>query len=240
MSTPITLAGTDIYTIVRWARFLKYAHGSRRGTNLSISGKHGTVHTVDKLYNESDILLEVGLPMDDDDAYEALSTLAEIFASVDLVTITQTDPFKGAIQARVELLAEPVPTQDRMTYLYVLTNPGVFWGSVTATTASSANPPTIVTGGDSPVDDMVLTFAGPGYFQHTDVLGQVNRITIDAAAGAGTYIVDFGARTVLKSSVPQDEFVTFTDDFAMRWSPGAAQTVTTNVAVAASWRNKWS
>jgi len=241
VSTPITLAGTDIYTIVRWARFLKYSHGSKRGANLEISGKHGSVHTPDKLYRESDILLEVGLPYDSADAaYEALSTLSEIFSSVDLVTIAQTDPFKGAIQAHVEMNVEPVPTQSRFAYLFTLTNPGVFWEDVTATSVGSGTPPSITTGGDKPIDDMVLTFAGPGYAEHTDALGQVNRVTIDAGAGAGTYIVDFGARTVKKAGVDQDEHISFTDDFAMRWSPNAAQTFTTDVGVAADWRNKWA
>jgi hypothetical protein len=241
VSTPITVAGTDILTIVRWARFLKYSHGAKRGSNLEISGKHGSVHTPDKLYREADILLEVGLPFGSNTAaYEALSTLAEIFSSVDLVTIGQTDPFKGALQAHVELVDEPVPTQNRFAYLFPLINPGVFWEDVTATSVASATPPVITTGGDRPIDDMVLTFAGPGYAEHTDALGQVNRVTIDAAAGAGTYIVDFGDRTVKKAGVDQDEHITFTDDFAMRWSPNAAQTFTTDVGVAADWRNKWA
>ena len=241
MSTPITVAGTDIYTIVRWARFLKYSHGPRRGSNLSLPGKHGTVWTPDKMYGEADILLEVGLPMtSESDALEALSELSEVFSSQALVTIVQTDAYKGDIQVHVEQMGEAVPTQDRFTYLFALTNPGAFWESVIASSASAGTPPTITTGGDKPIDDMVLTFGGPGYFEHTDSLGQVNRITIDAGAGAGTYIVNFGARTVTKSSVDQDEFVTFTDDFSMKWSPNASQTVASDVSVSASWREKWA
>lgn len=241
MSTPISLAGTDILTIVRWARFLSYTHGSKRGANLAIPGKHGTVWTPDKLFSEADILLEVGLPFSTDDAaYEALSLLAEIFSSQALVTLAQTDPHKGDVQAHVEQLADPVPSQDRFTYVYALRNPAGFWEDQTESTAASGTPPSITTGGDRPVDDMVLTYSGPGYFEYTDELGDTYRFTVDAAAGAGTYILDFGNRTIKKAGVDQDEFITFTDDFAMKWRPDTAQTVASDVAVSAAWRNKWA
>jgi hypothetical protein len=241
MSTPITLNGTDILTIVTSARFVKYTHGAKRGLNLEVSGKHGTVWTPDKLFGEADILLEVHLPqIADDDGLEALSKLAAIFSSQNLVTLGQTDPYKGSVQAHVEQLVEAIPTQDRLTYLYALRNPAGCWEDQTESTAASGTPPAITTGGDRPIDDMVLTYAGPGYFEYTDELGDTYRFTVDAGAGAGTYILDFGNRTIQKAGVDQDEFLTVTDDFAMKWSPNTAQTIDSDVGVSAAWRNKWA
>lgn len=236
-----SVAGTDLDTLVNWARFLKYAAGRKRGSNLVIPYRHGELYVPDKYFTSADVLLEVGLPGNAaDDGREALTAIQRLFAAQDEVVVAQNDPELGDIRARVELLTEPVPSQNRLVYVFGLRNASGFWEDVTASTATSANPPSVTTGGDRPIDDMILTFAGPGFLEHTDELGQKSRITIDAGAGAGTYVVDCGLGTVVKGSTDQDEFLTCSQPWWMKWSPGAAQAFTSNVNVAASWRNKYA
>lgn len=239
----ITIGGVALDTIATGlkGRFLRYTSGMRRGSNVVVPYKHGELFVPDKYFAGSDVLLEVFLPaLAADDASQALSELALLLSSQSLVTVAQNDPHRGNIQARTELVTDPTPTQDRFTYLYGLRVPSGFWESVTESTAASASPPVVTTGGDRPIDDMVLTFAGPGYLQHTDPLGQVARVTIDAGAGAGTYVVDVGAGTVKKAGVDQDQFLTVSQPYWMKWQPDSSQSFTSTVAVAASWRNKWA
>lgn len=237
----ITVGGVALSTLVVTSRFTKYTAGYKRTQNLMTPWRHGEFYIPDKYFSNADVALEVFLPSDTTDAAaEALSLVQELFAAQGLVVVSQVDPHRGNIRARVELTNEPVPTQNPFVYLFTLNNPSGFWEDVTASTAASATPPVVTTTGDRPVDDMVLTFAGPGFLEHTDELGQVSTITIDAAAGAGTYVVDVGAGTVKKGGVSQDQFLTIDQPWWMKFSPGAAQTLDSDVNVAVSWRNKWA
>jgi hypothetical protein len=166
--------------------------------------------------------------------------VALLLSSQDLVTVSQTDPHRGDIRARVELLTDPTETQNEFVYLFGLRNPSGFWEDVAATSVGPANPPSITTGGDRPVNDMVITFAGPGFLEHTDPLGQVSRVEIESAAGAGTYVLDVGAGTILKASTPQDEFFVHTQPWVMKFQPDSAQSLTSNVNITVSWRTKWA
>lgn len=237
----ISVGGVMLDTIVPKARFIKYTAGMKRGSNLEIPYQHGVHFVPDKYFTDSDVMLEVFLPSDSHDAgAEALSLIQIHFAAQDEVLIAQVDPYRGAIQARVGLETEPVPTQNDFVYLFGLSNASGFWEDVTASTATSANPPSVTTGGDRPIDDMILTAAGPGFLEHTDELGQVSRIDIEAGAGAGTYVVDCGLGTIKKAGVDQDEFLVVNQPWWMKWSPGVAQSFTSDVAWSASWRNKWA
>ena len=237
----ITIAGTALSTIVDLSRFVKFTAGTKRGDNVHLPYKHGDLFVPDKYFTAADVMLEVHLPSITHDAgAEALSDIQILLASQDLVIVGQTDPHRGVIQARVELLTEPVATAHEHVYLFVLGNPSGFWEDASASSAGSASPPVVTTGGDRPVDDMILTAAGPGFLEHTDSLGVLSRVTIDAVAGAGTYVVDVGAGTVQKASVDQDEFLTVTQPWWMKFSPGVAQSFTSDVAWSVDWRNKWA
>lgn len=237
----ITVGGTALSTIVPTSRFIKYTAGMKRGSNLEIPYQHGMHYVPDKYFSDSDVMLEVFLPSDTVDAgAEALSLIQFMFAAQGEVLVGQTDPYRGVIQARTELQTEPVPTQNDFVYLFGLSNASGFWEDVTASTAASASPPSVTTGGDRPIDDMILTAAGTGFIEHTDSLSQVSRIEIDAAAGAGTYVVDCGLGTIKKAGVDQDEFLIVNQPWWMKWQPGVAQSFTSNVAWSASWRNKWA
>ena len=236
------LDGTMLDTLVDWYRFVDPIGGAKRGRDQILPGSMGRQFLPDKRIDANSILLEVGLPAAaTGDSREALSLLAEIFSAQGGVTLKQTDPYLGAVQALVELARKPTPSQNRLVYLYRLNNPSGLWEDQSASNAASANPPVVTTGGDSEVDDAILTFAGPGFLEHTDDLGVLSRITIDAAAGAGTYIVDLSRpRTVEKSSVDQSRFVTVSKGHWMKFQPNKAQSFTSDVAVEVDWRDKWA
>lgn len=241
----IEIAGTALNTI--WpgmrGRFLKFTSGTRRGQNLLIPGRHGELHVPDKKFDASDVLLEIALPADDpDDAAGALSEIAVLLSSQSLVAVQQTDPHKGTIEALVEQMTDPTPTQNRFIYLFGLHLPAGFWRDAAATPITSATPPSVTTGGDRPIDDMILTFAGTGYLEHTDpVLGAV-RVTIDSGAGGTTpYTVDVGEGTVTDAaSADKGRYLTATHEHWMNWQPDTALTLASSVAVGGSYRNKWA
>jgi len=237
----ITIAGTTAASLFVSARFMKYTSATRRGDNLIIPSSHGNLYVPDKYFDESDVLIEVVLPQNTTAAAaKALSDTALLLSSQDLIVVSQVDPERGSIRARVEAVTDPVPTQDDHVYLFGLRNPSGFWEDVTAS-QEVGNPPTMTTGGDRPIGDATITFSGVGFLEHTDSLGQVARITIDAAAGAGTYIVELASpRTVKKASVDQDRYITVTQDYWMKFQPGVAQSFTSDVSVTIDWRDKWS
>lgn len=239
----VGVAGSNLDTDlgIREALFLKYTTAQKKGGNLIVPYRHGELYVPDKYFSGADVLLQVYLPFDvESDAIQALSELARLFSAQTEVAVTQDDPHRGSIRSRVELLQDPVPTEDRFTYLFSLRNASGFWEDQAASNAVSANPPVVTTGGDRPIQDMILTFSGPGFLEHTDSLGQISRVEVESGAGAGTYILDVGKGTITKADVPQDEFFNHTQPWVMKWQPNIAQAFTSNVAVAAEWRNKWA
>lgn len=231
----------DIDLGIREAIFTKYTSAQKHGGNLILPYRHGELHVPDKYFTGADVLLQVYLPFDTTaEAAQALSDLAELFSSQSQVLVTQDDPARGSIQANVELLQDPIPTEDRFTYLFSLRNASGFWEDQSASNAPSASPPVVNTGGDRPIQDMILTFSGTGFLEHTDSLGQESRITIDAAAGAGTYIFDVGKGSCTKADVDQSEFVSITQPWIMKWQPNAAIALSSDVNVEADWRNHWA
>jgi hypothetical protein len=239
----IEIASTPLDSILSGmtGRFIKYTSATRIGGNLVLPYRHGTLYVPDKYFTETDVLLEVNLPdTTNATAAQGLSELALLLSSPDLVAVQQTDPYKGDIEALVEAVTDPVPTQDRFTYLYGFQLPSGFWQDVSPSSSGSGNPPSITTLGDRPIQDMVITFSGPGYVEHTDPLGQVSRVEVLGGAGAGTYVLDVGAGTITKGGTPQDEFFSHTQPWVMKWEPDSALSLASSVSWSAVWRNKWA
>ncbi len=237
----IKIGGTSLSTIAQHSRFVKWTSGTRRGNNIIIPYAHGEYAVLDSYFTATDVMLEIYLDfLTADDAKKTLSDVAKLLSDPALVVVEQTDPHMGVVQARVQQKADPTEAADGSVFLFPLHNPKGFWEEVTPSTAASANPPVVTTGGDRPIDDMILTAAGPGFLEHTDSLGQISRITVDAGAGAGTYVWDIGLGTMKKGAADQDEFLTVTQGWWMKWEPGVAQSFTSDVAWSASWRDKWA
>ena len=236
----VTVDGTALVpTHARFARILRQTHGFKRGQNLIVPHRHGEWSDPDKWFTAATYQLEVGLLLED--TSEHLSEVARLLGkATGRPVISYVDPYKGTVRASVELLSEPVPTQDRFTYLFSLRNPKGFWEDNTATSVGPSTTPAITTLGDRPVDDMIVTFAGPGTATHTDENGITSLLTIDAGAGAGTYVVDCGARTVKKAGAHQDAYLTVSQPWWWRFSPDAAQTISSTVNITVEYRNKWA
>lgn len=240
----ITIGGVALNSI--WpglqGRFTKYTSGTRRGDNIVVPYRHGEYVVPDKYFAGSDVLLELFLPSDSPDAGAgALSEVALLLSSQSRVAVGQTDPHRGAIRAMVELITDPTETQNQFVYMFGLRNPSGFWEDASATSVGPANPPSITTSGDRPINDMVITFAGVGFFQHTDPLGQVSRVEMITGATGAPYVLDVGAGTIVNgSSTPMDRYFSHTQPWVMKFQPDAVQSLTSNVNITVSYRNKWA
>jgi len=237
----IKIGGTLLSSIAVTSRFVKWTTGTRRGDDVVIPYAHGEYAVLDSYFTGANVLLEIFVGFATTaTAKKTLSDVAKLLSDQDLVVVEQTDPHMGNVRAKVQQKTDPIEAGDGTVWLFGLRNPKGFWEDVSTSSASSANPPVVTTGGDRPIDDMVLTAAGPGFLEHTDALSQKSRLTVDAGAGAGTYIWDIGRGVMKKSGVDQDEFLTVSQPWWMKWEPGVSQSFTSDVAWSASWRNKWA
>ncbi len=239
MTLPITANGTDLTTIVASARILNEGGNSKRGSNFEIPNRDGEQSDPYKNYGASDLLLEVVLNTDTD-GFTQLSEVQKLLAPpFGFCTLERNTPNAGIVEAVVELLADPSPSAHHYAYAFPLRCPSGTWRTKALSTASG-NPPSVTTLGDRPVFDPIVTFSGPGSATHTDEAGRASILTIDAGAGAGTYIVDCGARTVKKAGVNQDRYFTTSQPWWWRFSPDALQSITSTVSITVDWRNRWA
>lgn len=228
-------AGSALSDHADFVRLLNEGGSGKRGGNPTVPYRHGEFSDGDKWYQPADLLLEVGIKSTS--AYTHLSELQKLFNGTNgLVTLQRVTPYSGTVQAEVEMLGSPSPTQNRFVYVFPLTIPSGFWKDAAVTT-QSGTAPAITTSGDRPIDDMVITFSAPGSATHTDENGTTSVI---AWEGTGTAIVDCGARTVTKAGASQDANLTITQPWWWRFTPGAAQSITSTVSITVDYRNKWA
>ena len=239
--TAITVGGTAISTWTDTARLLRRGAGSKRGRNFKVPYRHGEYSNPDKWFKAIDVLLEVTIANNRETNLSAL--LAALSDPAGLVTLTGSNSLAGTVRTDIELLTEPRQTRSPDMFVFSLRASAGAWED-NAATSNAGNPPSVTTTGDRPIDDMILTFphvtATGSFLEHTDSNSVVSRVTIDAAAATGTYIVDCGARTVQRASADQDAFLTVTQPWWMRFEPNLAQSFTSNVSVTAEWRDKWA
>ena len=231
-----TADGSALSDHTDFVRVINEGGPGKRGANLNVSGANGEWSDYDKPYTGADILLEVGLKHDS--TYQHLSELKKLFGKPNgFVTLQRVDDHRGTIEADVELLNSPQPTQDRFTYLFQLRNPEGFWKDATVTTVSG-NPPSITTSGDMPIDDMVVTFSGPGTATHTDSGWGTASLEWE---GSGTAIFTMSKpRSVVKGGVNAEGSAIISDEWWWRFTPGEAQSISTSVSITVDYRNKWA
>lgn len=229
-----TAAGSALSDHASFVRVLDEGGPGKRGANFVIPFRHGEYSNPDKDFTGADVLLEVGLKHDD--PFTHLSAVQKLLGN-GLVTLTRDDRVNaGTVSADVELLSEPRPSQNRLVYVFPLRNPDGFWYGPVNTASGTA--PSITTGGDRPISDMVITFSAPGTVTHTDTLTGTSATL--GFSGTGTAIVDVGARTIVKAGVAQDAFLTVSKPWWIRFAPATAQTISATASVTVNYRNKWA
>jgi hypothetical protein len=231
-----TADGSALSDHADFVRVLTEGGGSKRGFNATIPYRDGEYSDGLKFYTGADVLLEVGIKKTD--AFTHLSELQKMLGkSSGLVTLQRTDRTNaGTIVAEVELLAPPVPTQDRFTYLFPLRNPKGVWKDASWTSASGTAP-SVSTSGDRPIHDAVVTFSAPGTVTHVDSAWGTSTIEY---SGTGTAIVDIGARTITKAGAAQDAFLAVSQPWWLRLREDSAQTITATASVTIDWKNSWA
>lgn len=231
-----TADGSALSDHADFVRLLSEGGSGKRGSNLDVPAHNGEWSNFDKPYNGADLLLEVGLKKTS--TYQHLSEIqAMLGKSNGFVTLQRTDSYRGTIEAEVELLSPPNPTQDRFTYLFQLRNHSGFWKDSSVTTASGTAP-SITTTGDRPIDDMVVTFAGPGTAIHVDAGWGTSTLEWQ---GAGTAIFDMSLpRSVVKGGVNAEGSAVVSSDWWLRFAPGTAQDLTATVSLTVDYTNKWA
>lgn len=129
------------------------------------------------------------------------------------------------------LISQP---RQKRTLRVPLTSPYAYWkegGNEVSTAISGAG--TVTVGGNAPVYDAVLTFAGDGTFTHSG-LGW----DIEVTGSTGSVIVNLGARTATTGGNPADNLV---KPSSRNWGwflPGS-NSVTSDVAVTVVHRASW-
>ncbi len=239
--TSITVGGTAISTWTDHARLTRRGIGSKRGRNFLIPYRHGEYSNPDKWRKPVDVMLEVNI---DNNRETNLSALFAALADpAGLVTLTGVNSLAGTMRVDVELLTEPRQTRSPSMFVFALRAPAGAWED-NAASSNAGNPPSVTTTGDQGIDNMLISFPhvnGVGSFlEHTDSNSKVSRVTIESGGTTGTYTVNLGARTVQRSSLDQDAFLTVTQPWWMRFEPNLAQSFTSNVVVTVEWRDKWA
>lgn len=230
-----TADGSALSDHADFVRVLNEGGSGKRGNNPLIPYRHGEYSDGDKWFDSVDLLLEVAVKSTD--AYEHLSALQKMLGKPNrLVTLQRVTPNAGTVQADVELLGAPSSTQNRFVHVFPLRVPAGMWEASTVSSASGTAP-SVTTTGDRPIDDMIVTFSAPGTATHTDENGTTSVI---GWQGTGTAVVDCGARTIKKAGANQDANLYISQPWWWRFTPGAAQTISSTVSITVQWRNKWA
>ena len=230
-----TADGSALADHANFVRVLNEGGSGKRGSNPLIPYRHGEWSDGDKWFDSVDLLLEVGVK--DTDSFLHLSALQKMLSKPNkLVTLQRVTANAGTVEALAEMLGNPNPTQNRFVYVFPMRVPSGSWRSSTVSSASGSTP-TVVTIGDRPIDDMIVTFSAPGSATHTDENGVTSVI---GWQGTGTAVVDCGARTVKKAGANQDANLYISQPWWWRFTPGATQTITSTASITVQWRNKWA
>jgi len=248
-------------------RILDEASPSKRGSNIVVPYLHGEWSEYNKWFNSVPFGLECALRYTNasgaithaDGAaghvYENLAALKYLFGKrTGTVTLTRETPHQGQNRADIEVLDEIHSVGPRHKYLIICRMVHAFWRETPAeqdieTGITTSRTYTIATGGNAPINDMVITFdinanttgprlalvAGDDFVKLTGDLVNTDQV-----------IFDVGARTVtLNGSNAADRLAIGTAwwmEFASaKPTLGLTATATagTDWDVTIDWYNKW-
>ena len=209
---------------------------SRRGSNIEVPTRHGSVTVPDKFYKERTLTLNIMVFAQDSSGdvthtngprahiRENLDILLGALYSNSLIPIQRVEPdYPGAGTVTWEALGEvldviPVLSGASLTRLmavrFKLPNP--FWRILPEVTGGGT--PSVSNGGNAPVDDMVVTLTGGTNPKLTNTTtGEFLEITDGMA---NPVIIDVGARTVVQNGLDVDALLTTAPGRWMEFVPG--------------------
>lgn len=181
----IAVNGVDLsqYAAIVFSKAPLMSGPAKRGKNVTVPGRHGTIRTPRKRFNEADItltLIVLGSQPDGSvpsgsaalELYARADALMSLFPAADTVTLTRTMP-DGSVR---QCLAEVVDKVDWTRLMggrpllgqvsIALTIPGVFWTDLTPVTSTitgvtgTVGTLTAFQGATAPMEDLTITF-GP-------------------------------------------------------------------------------
>lgn len=151
-------------------------------------------------------------------------------------TLQRTAPDMGTVLVDVEC-GEPSPSQNRFTYLFPLVAARPFWRSTTLTTTTTSP---IVVGGNAPVDDAEIVFAGGGaspIFTHTASGATIQYVGTVPAGGVRVY-TETGQAARVSGGADESANVAFNKPFILELDPGVSNAYTGTVTI--EHRTKWN
>lgn len=213
------------------------SYPERRGSNIEIPFRDGSIAQPDKFYREKDFALSVIImPNNTTGAVthtngrrahirENLDILMGELYSTSLIAVQRDEPaYPGAGTVTYESLCEVVdvipvtgsvgPLARQMIIRFRMPIP--FWRVLPEKTGQGT--PSVSNGGNAPVTDMVITFTGGTNPLLTNTTTSETILITDAMATP--VIVDVGARTVTQGGSPADGLITPGTDNWMKFIPG--------------------
>jgi hypothetical protein len=191
-------------------------------TSFRQPGAHGNIYIPGQLFGPGDVRIKCYLRFTDSSGaithvdgeaghiYENLAILKELFGKVDdQIVLSRETPHQGTNTLLLAPSGQPSPGQNRFEVIFPMRANKPFWrGDLVSTTLTGTFDP----GGNAPVDDMVLTFAGAGTI--------VNGRNGDRIQVTGACVVDCGQRRVTVGGSPAPGLIIPGSDRWLHLEPG--------------------
>jgi hypothetical protein len=223
---------TTLTTYCKSVRIPQETSAGLRGEDPDTPYQHGAA-AVRKWVDPLDLLLECqirwtnasGVVTHTDGegghVFENLAAVRALLAGTQggQATLQRTAPDQGAVQLDVMVVGQPMPTQGRHIFGFLLRAADPFWRSTTHRTGLT--PATGVTvGGNAPIDDAVFHLAG-GTDAKIVHVASGDFIQFEGATPGGGIDINLAAGTVLSGSTDYRSKLAVNQPWWMELDPGA-------------------
>ncbi len=166
--------------------------------------------------------------------YENLSELKKIFRKKGPILLLRDQPHAGTVVAEVELMGEPIRGEEDHIFTWPLKLLKGTWRGNTQNSVAAAS---VVTSGDTRIDDMEIEFAGTSTVAFTDADGEV--YSIQALAGSFPLIVFTGTdKRVEQGGSPDPGRVVIDHEAWFRLDPDDTPSISGSATF--RWHDRWS
>ncbi len=166
--------------------------------------------------------------------YENLSELKKIFRKKGPVLLLRDMPHAGTVVGEVELMGDPIRGEEDHIFVWPLKLVKGTWRANTQTSAAAGS---VVTSGDTRIDEMEIEFAGTSTVTYTDAEGSV--YSVQALTGTFPLIVYTGTnKRVEQGGSPDPGRVVISHEAWFRLDPATTPTITGSATF--RWYDRWS